>query len=125
MVAPIIVGTVCATVYGLFELFARRRERIAFIEKLSEIQGQGQFEGKINLTFGKSFSAWALRGGCLLAGMGLGIIIGYLLTFGLTDAQYARRIEDAVYGGCVLLGGGLGLIAAFMLEMKYLKKKEE
>ena len=30
---PLVVGIVCAGIYGLFELFVRRRERLAIIER--------------------------------------------------------------------------------------------
>ena len=30
---PLVVGIVCAGIYGLFELFVRKRERLAIIEK--------------------------------------------------------------------------------------------
>ncbi len=125
LIAPSIVGIVAATIYGLFELFARRRERIALIEKLSEIKNFGQVEGKIDFTFGKSFSFWALRGGCLLIGLGLGIVIGYLLTFNVENVAYITRMESTVFAGCILLFGGLGLLLAFILEMKYFKKQKD
>lgn len=128
IIAPVIVGTICATIYGLFELFARRRERMAFIEKLSEIKSLGQVEGKIDFTFGKSFSCWALRGACLLIGLGLGLIIGYLITPGIGeyyDKIRLAKIESVVYGGSILLFGGLGLLAAFILEVKFFQKHEK
>lgn len=127
LIAPIIVGIICATIYGLFELFARRRERMAFIEKLSEIKSLGSIDGKIDFTFGKSFSYWALRGGCLLAGLGLGIIVGYMITFTTLENNvdnHISNLSETVYGGCILLFGGIGLLVAFILEMKYLRKKE-
>ena len=31
---PLVVGIVCAGIYGLFELFVRKRERLAIIEKI-------------------------------------------------------------------------------------------
>lgn len=123
IIAPVIVGTICATIYSLFELFARRRERIALIEKLSEIKSLGQIEGKIDFTFGKSFSCWALRGACLLIGLGLGLIVGYLITLGTGEGS--DRIESVLYGGSILLFGGLGLLVAFILEMKFFQKHEK
>lgn len=129
LIPPIIVGMICATIYGLFELFARRGERMAFIEKLAEIKSLGQIEGKIDFTFGKSFSSWALRGGCLLIGLGLGIIAGFVFVSatlkGGDITPYIDRMEKSVYGGCVLLFGGLGLLIAFLLEIKYFGKKEK
>lgn len=124
LTAPTIVGIVAATIYGLFELFARRRERMALIEKLTEIKNLGSVEGKIDFTFGKSFSYWALRGGCLLIGLGLGIVIGYLITFNVSEEVYVTKMESTVFSGCILLFGGLGLLLAFILEMKYFRKQK-
>ena len=76
IIAPFIVGMICATIYGLFELFARRKERIAIIEKLAEGKTFGQIEGKIDLSFNRSYSFWGLRGGCLMLGLGVGLILG-------------------------------------------------
>ena len=124
LTAPTIVGIVAATIYGLFELFARRRERMALIEKLTEIKNLGSVEGKIDFTFGKSFSYWALRGGCLLIGLGLGIVVGYLITFNVSEEVYVTKMESTVFSGCILLFGGLGLLLAFILEMKYFRKQK-
>ena len=33
---PLVVGIVCAGIYGLFELFVRKRERLAIIEKIGD-----------------------------------------------------------------------------------------
>ncbi|MFR3330842.1 MAG: DUF6249 domain-containing protein [Odoribacter splanchnicus] len=127
LTAPIIVGIICATIYGLFELFARRRERITLIEKLVEIKSMGQIEGKIDFSFGRSFSCWGLRGGCLLIGLGLGIIVAYFLQIttmhgGDIGIEIADR-KQVIYSGCVLFFGGLGLLIAFILEYKYFRKK--
>ena len=34
--APLIIGIVCAAIYGLFELFVRKKERLAIIEKIGD-----------------------------------------------------------------------------------------
>ena len=126
-----IVGIISATIYYLFELFARRRERLALIEKLTEIKNLGQVEGRIDLNFGKSsdFSSWGLRGGCLLVGLGLGLLIGFLIVnvFGLIDFSNYRQddIRVVVFGGSLFLFGGLGLLIAFVLEMKYFRKDKK
>ena len=53
--APIFVtATICLTIYKLFELFVRRKERNTFIEKLSEIpvQNLSGFSGRLPLPYG-------------------------------------------------------------------------
>lgn len=127
LVAPIIVGTICATIYGLFELFARRKERLAFIEKIAEINNLGHIDGKIEFSFGRKFSTWALKGGCLLLGIGFGIVFAFLISSMLTSepSGYQYKVISSLYGGSVFLFGGLGLVLAFILEMKYFNKKEQ
>lgn len=129
IIAPFIVGIICATIYGLFELFARRRERLAIIEKLAEGRTFGQIEGKFDLSFGKSYSYWGLRGGFLMLGMGIGLILGTIMVsewVGFSDeiTYRMRNIQEVIYGGSVLLCGGLGLLIAFLIEVLCLKKKK-
>ena len=131
IMAPAIVGIICLTFYRLFELFARRRERLAMIEKLTEIKNLGQVEGRIDLNFGKTydFPSWALRGGCLLVGLGLGLLIGFIILYnsGFTNfANFSQSgIRDLTLGGSVLLFGGFGLLIAFILEINYLHKNKK
>lgn len=131
IMAPAIVGIISLTIYRLFELFARRRERLAMIEKLTEIKNLGHVEGRIDLNFGKSsnFSSWSLRGGCLLVGLGLGLLISFFIISNSTFADFSnygqRGIRELVFGGSVLFFGGLGLLIAFILEMKYFRNIEK
>ena len=43
---PLVVGIICAGIYGLFELFVRKKERLAIIEKISNNLDASAFEGK-------------------------------------------------------------------------------
>lgn len=133
---PLIVGICIAGVYGLFELIIRRKERLAIIEKIGDKLDASAFEGKLGLpSYGSlnriSFSS--LKAGCLLTGVGLGLLIGFLIT---TKVSMAPRMADnwvgwfrdelagTVYGASVLLFGGIGLIIAFVIEMNMSKKKD-
>lgn len=66
----------------------------------------------------------SLRLGCLLMGLGLGLLIGYFIVVG-TQPEYfmenvghtVRETVSIIYGASVLLGGGLGLIVAFVIEV--------
>ena len=42
---PLVVGIVCAGIYGLFELFVRKRERLAIIEKIGDKLDASAFDG--------------------------------------------------------------------------------
>ena len=49
---PLVVGIVCAGIYGLFELFVRKRERLAIIEKIGDKLDASAFDGKLGLPHG-------------------------------------------------------------------------
>ena len=69
-------------------------------------------------------SNMALRLGCLLMGLGLGLLAGYLITrlslpeyYGKEAQRAVRETASIVYGASLLLGGGVGLLAAFWVEV--------
>ena len=65
------VAIVFGVIYKLFELYVRRQERIMLIEKLSSGWRPEEFKGNLLPQFSSSGN-WALRGGCLMLGLGLG-----------------------------------------------------
>ena len=127
---PLVVGICVAGTYGLFELYARRKERLAIIEKVGEKLDASAFCERDRLAglFSKrSFSA--LKTGCLLTGAGLGLLVGfflhiYILTADLQNVEGWRwnNLVEMAYGASVLLFGGIGLIIAFVIELKMGKK---
>lgn len=126
--APLIIGIVCAAIYGLFELFVRKKERLAIIEKIGDKLDASAFDMKIGLPRLANGSFSSLKAGCLLSGIGLGLLIGFLIsgTVGLNlDDRMGREIISTVYGASVLLFGGIGLIIAFVIELKLSKEKDK
>lgn len=127
--APAIVGICVAGIYGLFELFARRQERLKIIEKIGEGIDISKMDGKLGLpSYFKNFSFSSLKAGCLLAGVGLGLLIGFIINTSLSanyynDGWFRNEIAGTAYGASVLLFGGIGLIVAFVIEMKMANKK--
>ena len=130
VMVPLVMAIITIGVYKLFELFVCKKERLMMIEKMGE-----KFVPSVLPTFkfAETFSFSALKIGSLLGGMGLGLLIGYLicinsipqyLSFAVQgDKWYLYRdIVAVVYGACVLLFGGLGLIIAFVAELKLNKK---
>lgn len=111
--APLIVGIITLGIYKLFELFACRRERITLIEKLGEKMSQTDLElnGKICLPdFNRpQLSFGALKGGCLLLGVGLGLLVGFILSYvsfspydlDRLDRGYTREMVGVIYGLCI------------------------
>ena len=128
IMVPLIVGIVCAGIYGLFELFVRKKERLAIIEKIGDKLEPSAFDVKIGLPrLATNFSFSSLKTGCLLAGIGLGLLVGFIISVSLTDFNLDGRREliRTVYGASVLLFGGIGLIIAFVIELKLSKDKNK
>lgn len=121
---PAIIGTITFGIYKLFELFARRRERIMLIEKIGEINSIDM--SKIVLpSYNSGFSASALKGGCLLTGLGLGLLIGFFICMSCMPNYFEnakhweyKQTAGIIYGSSVLFFGGIGLIVAFIIEVK-------
>ena len=119
---PLIIGIICAGIYGLFELFVRKKERLAIIEKIGDKLEPSAFDAKIGLPrLSTNLSFSSLKAGCLLVGIGLGIFFLSISTVACDNYE----MRSAVYGASVLLFGGLGLIVAFILEMKLSKDKDK
>ena len=109
----------------MFELFVRKKERLAIIEKIGDKLDPSAFDAKIGLPrLTTNFSFSSLKTGCLLMGIGLGILFGFFLSLS-TNAYDDYEMQSAVYGASVLLFGGLGLIIAFVLELKLSKDKNK
>lgn len=117
------VAIVFGVIYKLFELYVGRKERMMLIEKLPpESLAEGKFKG-----FRLPASPAGLRIGCLLFGLGVGILIGYIIvacTKPLYDENtyFFRMSTSIVYTACTLMGGGMGLLVSFLIEVWREKK---
>lgn len=138
LTAPLIVGIVFAAIYGLFELFVRRNERLAIIEKIGDKLDASAFEGKLGLPsyLGNRLSFSSLKAGCLLTGIGLGLLVGFIIStsfgasgFGFMNNGwrdwYHSDVSGTIYGASVLLFGGIGLLVSFVIEMKMGKNNDK
>lgn len=114
------VAIVFGTIYKLFELFVGRKERQMLIDKLSDNSfSEGKFKGFIS-----SSPYSALRIGCLLFGLGFGMLMGYFIIYNyfsqywMDDAnRQVRETVSIIYGASTLFGGGLGVLVAFVIEV--------
>jgi hypothetical protein len=132
IMAPTITGIVFLGIYKLFELFVRRRERLIMIEKMSEKFDPSMIEDKLNFANQKSTPFVTLKFACLFLGIGLGLLVGFLIAQlyfpeqlnGKSFESYNAISESLgiVYGSSTLLFGGLGLLIAFLIEMRMTKK---
>jgi len=137
IMAMVIVATIAYAIYKLFELFARRKERMAMIEKLSAgIDPQilrNQFSPvRIPVYRELINNSWAIRIGMLLMGVGLGVIIATIVdlaivppTRGNNEYYDFRRTVDVLYPACAAVFGGIGLITAYFIEKKSDKKESK
>ena len=135
---PAVVGICVYGLYSIFELFARRKERMLFIEKM----GAGSLSGDIKfgkIEYSNKFSG--LKWAALLLGIGLGLLIGFIIGNHYVPydqfvqmngngenwrlLQNRRELLGIIYGSSCLLFGGLGLLSAFLLEYKLSKKNKE
>lgn len=128
---PLTTGIVFLAFYKVIELFVCRKERMAIIEKIGDKLSTSSLTNELELFNygGLHISFSALKTGCLLIGIGLGMLIGLLLHIyvasmnDLGTSIGIRNMIEVAYGAPVLLFGGLGLIVAFIVEMR-VKKSE-
>lgn len=129
--APVLIcAIIFITVYKIFELFVRRNERMAMIEKLSNgidpriLQKQFTMPSSRN----DSYGSWAVRVGFLLMGISLGVAIAItvdLLAVLPAKSEYELRSAiSALYPACAAIFGGLGLVVAYFFERKDNKRKD-
>jgi hypothetical protein len=122
----LIVGTLVLGTYKLFELFVRKSERLAIIEKLVALSDDKVVSGSIKLpdiSFGKPDNgSWALRIALLLIGVGLGFLLGFFTRyyyFGSANGWEARELTSVIYLAFIAIFGGAGLLAAYLIEQHY------
>ena len=118
------VAIVFGVTYKLFELFACRKERILLIEKLCE-KLPPELLANRPFSLPSRSSASGLRLGCLMIGLGIGLLAGFLIVQLLVWNAPSYKVASVVYGACVLLGGGSGLLASYIIENKWFGKREE
>ncbi len=113
----------------MIELFVHRKERIELVRKLDSLD----LSKENNLDLGKIFGGdssrfWPIRVGSLIIGLGIGLLVGYLINYGvgnfIPDNVYYDDAVGVVYGASVLLFGGLGLLLSYFLEKKSRAKKQ-
>ncbi|MBR2607359.1 MAG: hypothetical protein IKC70_05455 [Bacteroidaceae bacterium] len=132
---PLIFGIVTLGIYKLFELFVCKKERLIILEKMNFDNANNQ---SVNNLFKRHnsplpFSFSALKVGCLLLGLGLGIVLGILFfafnietvrAFGDLGHYNTYYAVSLIISGFVLLMGGAGLLLAILIEYKCSKKKD-
>ena len=123
IIPPLVFGIVTLGIYKLFELFVCKKERLLIIEKMGEKFTPNMLQSKISFSSIGNLSFSALKVGCLLIGLGLGILVAFFIHYNMMDFCDDRRIQSSLYASCVLLFGGIGLLTAFLIELKINKNK--
>ena len=115
-----VVGIVIWGTYRLFELFARKKERMAIIEKIDKLDTL-DFKGDLNLPLCNSNTRFgSLRIALLFIGIGLGCLLGLILASIFELANY--ETQGVLYFSTIAVFGGLGLLISYLIEMKGTKK---
>ncbi|GHU88507.1 hypothetical protein FACS1894155_03500 [Bacteroidia bacterium] len=134
LMAILIVGIITLGVYRLFELFVKKKERLAIIDKLVGGISSGEIKEALNFPmFGKigfSYSSWALKISLLMIGVGLGAIIAFFIQYQVIgdlllqnhgDWEIRRNLhgfQEIIYLSCIAIFGGIGLLSAYLIELK-------
>lgn len=131
---PAVVGICIYGFYKTLELFARKKERLLIAEKFGPPELPQNTVDSFDAPLSKNFFP-TLRVGSLLIGLGLGLLVGFLITQFAFPHEYLNgtmsrgehyyQIRDSigiVYGASTLLFGGLGLICGFLVELRLRKK---
>ena len=103
---------VFASIFGIFYVWltTRNKERLSLIEKGADASLFATKKGqRMNYT---------LKFGMLAVGIGIGILVAFLLT------NYTVMDEDSAYPSMIFLFGGIFLIANAMMEKKDGKEDE-
>jgi len=125
--AIIVVPTIFFFLYKFFEALIRRKERMAMIEKLdfSNLGALPSAEALNVLDYMPNKRFTGLRAGLLLAGIGLGLIVAWILLVGIypiTEAYQKswefRKMFPVIYLAVPACFGGIGLIISYIIEQK-------
>lgn len=114
----LMIAVIFYFLYKIIELFVHKKERLLLIDKIEKIGQVGNINGiqEIRSLFmttpetGKKF--WSLRWGLLLAGVGLGMVVGYVMATYIDSHLGWGQIETA----SAFLFGGIALAISFIVE---------
>lgn len=131
IVPPLVLWIIVSGIYALCELFVRRKERMYLIERFGEKANMDMLNAKIGFPNFLRLSFSGLKIGCLLIGLGLGLLVGVLINFHLLDIQVPDRhpgryyeMFSIAYGASMCFFGGCGLLTSFLIEKQITQKRE-
>lgn len=110
-IVPIfIVAIVFGFTYAIIQLFIRRKERMALIEKGVNAPVFDSGPGR---------NVYALKFGLLFIGVAIGLLLGSTLV------ELTTLNDESAYFSMVFLFGGIGLVVSHFLEKKEIKEMKE
>ena len=94
IMVPTIMAIITLGIYKLFELFVCKKERLMLIEKMGDkyvpdVACMPKLYG--------NFSFSALKLGCLLVGMGLGLLIGFVICTSAIPGYLDKDVDTGVF----------------------------
>lgn len=118
------VAVIFYFLYKIIELFIHRKERLLLVDKIEKIGQIGNINSIQDLrnlfmnTQDARKKFWSLRWGLLLTGVGLGMVVGYLLATYIDSRLGFEEIEIA----SAFLFGGIALAISFIVERVLVSK---
>lgn len=124
----LIITIIFVTIYKVIEIFVRKKERLMLIEKLDKLDLSKESKFDLGKLFGSNNNFLnVLSVSCLILGVGLGILIGYLIVslsgltptiYGERPSFYVREQITVIYASTSLLFGGIGLLTSYFIGKK-------
>ena len=130
-----VVGFCVLSIYKLFELFVRKSERMALIEKMA-ISGENKDINIPSIYLKSDRRSTPLRLSLLLIGVGLGCILAFyaqyyyfnsFLEYDLENWQVRNNVAQIKFVlnfSFIAIFGGLGLLIAYLIESKKSKNQD-
>jgi hypothetical protein len=104
----LITGIVFGSIYGVFYLFIRRRERLTMMEK--------GVDASMFVADNKNFSRTTLKFGMLFIGVAVGVLFGNIL------AVKTELHDEVSYFSMIFMFGGISLVTNYLVERMDSKK---
>lgn len=133
---PFVLFIIGETLYRIIKLYATRRERILYIEKMSEMPTVAPGTPMPAVCYppmpdniGSSSGRFtALRWAMVLVGIGVGMLFGILIDLafnpGLINNPYdfTHGIYSVIFASSMFIFGGLGLVTAYIIESRQIAR---
>jgi hypothetical protein len=125
--AIFVVGFLTLGMYKIIELFVRKKERLAVIEKLASLPLESAEPVRVpNILYEKQDSgSWPLRISLLLIGIGLGCLCAFFLQMYYSSNSLTWNQKHMLEFASLAFFGGIGLFVAFLIESNQKNKASE